>query len=265
MFLLTANIPQNWRELLLGVTGAGYEPTHIYVSPPSVGAAELKVFRTLTIRPGESIAMRVFLGWYVCGDESHLCRRIFLESPTGEPLDLEVIPADSQRDVGLFGGPLANHPFLIRSYSRRVTVSDREVWIYAAGAEPTEKIGVFDQLMTLVAHHNSLLQPGTGLHRPTVSDPPFDSVLGQRDRNGGSHACRCSVRAARVGVRFIANRAIDVSITSADAANANGTCSSYVVSRYGCRHGRDGRPPQRLAAPFRVRRRRLCQRTGVAV
>jgi len=154
MFLLTADVPQNWLELLLGVTGAGYEPTHVYVSPPSVMAAELKVFRTLTIRPGESIAMRVFLGSYVCGDESHLCRRVFLESPTAEPLDLEVIPADSQRDVGLFGGPPANHPFFIRSYSRRVTVSDREVWIYAAGAEPTEKSGVFDQPMTLVAHRH---------------------------------------------------------------------------------------------------------------
>jgi hypothetical protein len=154
MFLLTADVPQNWLELLLGVTGAGYEPTHVYVSPPSVMAAELKVFRTLTIRPGESIAMRVFLGSYVCGDESHLCRRVFLESPTAEPLDLEVIPADSQRDVGLFAGPLANHPFVIRSYSRRVTVSDREVWIYPAGAEPTEKGGVFDQPMTLVAHRH---------------------------------------------------------------------------------------------------------------
>ena len=153
MFLLTANIPQNWRELLLAVTRAGYEPTHIYVSPPSVMAAELKVFRSLTIRPGGSIAMRVFLGSYVCGDESHLCRRVFLESPTAEPLDLEVIPADSQGDVGLFGGPLANHPFFIRSYSRRVTVSDREVWIYAA-AEPTEKRGVFDRPMILVAHRH---------------------------------------------------------------------------------------------------------------
>ena len=152
MFVLTANIPQNWRELLLGLTRAGYEPTRVYVTPTS--GTELRLLRTLTIRPGESIDMRVFLGSYVCGDESHLCRRILLEPSTGEPMDLEVIPADSQRDVGLF----AKHPFSVTSYPRRVTVPDGEAWIYAAGAELTAQrsgvLGVFDQKLTLIAHRH---------------------------------------------------------------------------------------------------------------
>ena len=155
MFVLTANIPQNWQELLLGVTGAVYEPTRVYVTPTS--GTELRLLRTLTIRPGESIDMRVFLGSYVCGDESHLCRRVFIES-SGESVDLEVVPADAKRNVGLFVGPSVNHPISPRSFQRRVTVSNGEVWIYAEGAERTAQdtgsLGVFDQKLTLIAHRH---------------------------------------------------------------------------------------------------------------
>lgn len=69
---------------------------------------------------------------------------------------LEAIPADSQQDVGLFRGPEANHPLCVTSYPRRVTVSEREVWVYPARAQRTEKgsgvLGVFDRPITLVAH-----------------------------------------------------------------------------------------------------------------
>ena len=150
MFALTADIPQDWRELWLGVTAVGYEPARVYVSSSTTDAV-LRVFRSLTIRPGASIEMRVFLGHSVCGYESHLCRRVLVQSSTGEPIDLEAIPADSQRHVGLFAGPEANHPFSVTSYPRRVTVSDGEVWIYA-GAEPTNVYGVFEQKLTLIAH-----------------------------------------------------------------------------------------------------------------
>jgi hypothetical protein len=155
-FVLTANLPQDWSSLLLGVDAAGYEPTRIYINPPLVNAAELRLLPTLSIRPGESLAMRVFVGSYVCGFESHLCRRVVLESPTAEPMDLEVTPADTGQGVGLFAGPEANHPILVTTYQRRVTVSEREVWVYAAATRPTGKysgvLAVFDQPLTLVAH-----------------------------------------------------------------------------------------------------------------
>ncbi len=151
-FVLTANIPQDWRELLLNVTGAGYETTKIYVSPPVVMAAELRLLRTLIIRPGESIALRVFTGSYVCGFESNLCRRVLVESPTGESVNVEVVPASSEREAGLF----TNQPFTVTSFPRHVTVPGGEVWIYPAGAERPEKrsgsLAVFDQPMTLIAH-----------------------------------------------------------------------------------------------------------------
>jgi hypothetical protein len=44
----------------------------------------------------------------------------------------------------------------VTTYQRRVTVSEREVWVYAAATRPTGKysgvLAVFDQPLTLVAH-----------------------------------------------------------------------------------------------------------------
>jgi hypothetical protein len=93
VFVLTATSPQNPRVFPLRVTGAGYEAAQVLVDPTS--PSELRLLRTLTIGRGESIQMRVFLGSNVCGDESHLCRRVVLESSAREPMNLEVIPADS--------------------------------------------------------------------------------------------------------------------------------------------------------------------------
>ena len=121
-------------------------------------AADVRVFPTLTIRPGQSLDMRVFLGSYVCSDESHLCGRILIES-SGESIDVEVVPADAHRDVGLVVGPSVNHPIYVKSYQRRVTVSGGEVWVYPAGAEPTGDssstgVGVFEQAVRLTAYRH---------------------------------------------------------------------------------------------------------------
>ncbi len=61
---------------------------------------------------------------------------ILIESP-GESIDVEVIPADAHRDVGLVVGPAVNHPIYVRSYQRRVTVSGGEVWIFGAPGKVT--------------------------------------------------------------------------------------------------------------------------------
>ena len=55
--------------------------------------------------------MRVFLGSYVCSDESHLCRRILIES-SGESIDIEVVAAGADRHVGLVVGLTVQPPHL---------------------------------------------------------------------------------------------------------------------------------------------------------
>ena len=124
-FLLTANLPADWREMRLGITQPGYEPTGIYIRPSEVTNAVLRVYPTLTIRPGESIATHVSLGSYVCGDESVRCRRVVVESLPGESIDLEVSPADRQEEIGL----MADSVFFSFRFERQVTVSRGVVWI----------------------------------------------------------------------------------------------------------------------------------------
>jgi hypothetical protein len=157
VFGFNADLPVGWRSLGLAVEGEQFETTATSVTPTSAVAAELRLLRRVTIRPGESIEMRVFLGSSTCGFESYLCRRVFLESSTGESVNVEVIPADSERDVGLFAG--AGHPVRITNYPRRVTVTEGEVWIYPGAAERTGIFGVFDQKITLIAHRASAAAP----------------------------------------------------------------------------------------------------------
>jgi len=157
-FVFTLDLSPDWRNITLKVTRGGYDSTRIYLPPTMVTAADVRVFPTLTIRPGESIDMRVFLGSYVYSDESHLCRRILIES-SGESIDVEAVPADAHRDVGLVVGPSVNHPIYVKSYQRRVTVSGGEVWVYPAGAEPTgvsssTGVGVFEQAVRLTAYRH---------------------------------------------------------------------------------------------------------------
>ena len=158
MFVLTLDLAPRWRNITLEVTRDGYDSTRIYVTPTEVMAADVRVLPTLTIRPGESLDMRVFLGSYVCSDESHLCRRILIES-SGESIDIEVVAAGADRDVGLVVGPTVNHPIYVRSYQRRVTVSGGEVWVYPARAEHTgvssgTGMGVFEQAVRLTAYRH---------------------------------------------------------------------------------------------------------------
>lgn len=127
-FLLTARVSPRWKELLLDVSREGYEPTRIYVSPTAATAAELRLYQRLTIRRGESVQMSVDLGSYVCGFESHRCRRVFVES--GEAMDLEVMHADGPGKAGLVVGPEINHPISVVDYQPRATMSGGEVWIY---------------------------------------------------------------------------------------------------------------------------------------
>lgn len=134
-FVLTVNLPPAWRELLLSVTRDGYEPTQMYVAPAAATTALLRLLPTLTIRSGDSIDTRVLIGTHACGFESWPCRRVVVEPPSGESMDLEVIPADGQ-EVTLVVGPEASHPFTV-SIRHQVTMSAGEVWIYGAPGRVT--------------------------------------------------------------------------------------------------------------------------------
>jgi hypothetical protein len=59
MFRLTANLPQDWEELMLEVVNPGFEPREMYLNAASAMNALLRAHRANTIRPGESVQPRV--------------------------------------------------------------------------------------------------------------------------------------------------------------------------------------------------------------
>ena len=133
-FGFNASLPRKWSEIVLRVLRDGYDPTDIYVDRSLATAVVLRAYRTLTIRPGESIDTRLSLGSYVCGMESSRCRRVIVSAPSGEVIDLEVTPSNADDEVGLLVGETAPAFFKVE---RHVTLTGGPVWIVGPNARVT--------------------------------------------------------------------------------------------------------------------------------
>ena len=59
------------------------------------------MYPTLTIRPGESIEVRVGGSKVWCGWDGYPCRRVLVEASPGGPVELEVVSHDSSRPMAL--------------------------------------------------------------------------------------------------------------------------------------------------------------------
>ena len=125
MFRLTANLPQDWVEVMLKVTNHGYEPTEMYLHHESATNAVLRAYRAITIHSGESVQLRV-LFQESCAFESIPCRRIFVEASAGELIDLEVSPVET-RD--LFGVMVEPFPISLPPLQTQLTVRRGAAWI----------------------------------------------------------------------------------------------------------------------------------------
>jgi hypothetical protein len=127
-FVLSVILPDGWSRLTVRVTGSGFEPTQDNVTPAQATGAVLRLLSTVTIRAGESIETRVFLGPQFCGGDSWPCRQVFVEAPSGVSLDIEVFPSE-ERVVTLIVGPEPSHPYE-PTIQRRVTMPRGELWVY---------------------------------------------------------------------------------------------------------------------------------------
>jgi hypothetical protein len=127
-FAFTAGLPAHWSQVMLEGTRPGYERTPAFVNAATPEFITLKLIPTVTIRPGESLVTRIYRHGYTCFFESWACRRVIVDSPSGEPVDIEMIPVDTQAPVGL-EGPESSHP-LFPTLQRRLTVSGGDIWMY---------------------------------------------------------------------------------------------------------------------------------------
>jgi hypothetical protein len=125
-FRLTANLPQDWSDLTLKVAHPGFEPAEFSLKPESARFAVLKAYRTITIRPGESVQLRVLHFQETCAEESIACRRIMVEAPGDELINLEVVPVQSEDAFGVLVAPF---PYSLPPLQTRLTVRRGAAWI----------------------------------------------------------------------------------------------------------------------------------------
>ena len=111
-FTLPLNLPRDWSSVTLKLTGSGYEDRNFIFESNTAGTrAEIRMFPTLVIRPGESIEVRVeriivgqlqfhnacaFLGVIPC-------RRVLVDASPGKPVELEIVSHDTSKPMGLAG------------------------------------------------------------------------------------------------------------------------------------------------------------------
>jgi hypothetical protein len=113
-FSLTLNLPSSWTFVGLKFTGpAGYDDLDARFEPtaapchfaPCWAAADrpaIKMYPSLVIRPGESIDVRVESTINRCAFAGTLaCRRVLVEASPGEPVELEILPRDTGKPMGL--------------------------------------------------------------------------------------------------------------------------------------------------------------------
>jgi hypothetical protein len=107
-FTLRVNLPTSWSFAYIKVTGAEYDGVGgINAGGPANGTSirigwEIRMYPTLVIRPGESIDVRVgsvgSCGW---GGDAGFCRRVLVAASPGDPVELELVPDDSSKPMGL--------------------------------------------------------------------------------------------------------------------------------------------------------------------
>ena len=124
-FSLTANLPKDWRFLTLKVSSPGVEATQLTVRPDSAVFAVIKAYRLITIRPGESVQLRVLHFHDTCGMDGIPCRRINVEAQADESIDLEVFPVQTDEVFGV----TVTFPFPQPSFQTRLTVRRGAAWI----------------------------------------------------------------------------------------------------------------------------------------
>jgi len=125
-FTLPLNLPRVWTFVSLKLTGPpGYDETQQrFETNTATDRPAIRMYPTLVIRPGESIDVRVENGILWCGWDSASCRRVLVEAPPGEAVELELVPHDSSNLIALGLARVPEDAFILEPDMsvRRVTV-----------------------------------------------------------------------------------------------------------------------------------------------
>lgn len=124
---------KEWETVELWVTRDGYEPVIATATPASADVV-VRMYPTLTIRPGESIEARLFLDTYSTAWDGFVFRRVVIDAPPGEPVQVDLTPLDHPY-IGLSTGSAGQDPS-DHGLRDRMIVSTGAVWITGLSGSP---------------------------------------------------------------------------------------------------------------------------------
>lgn len=145
-FTLTVNLPSFWTVVGLKFTGpAGHDDRYGRFEPtaapcmiaPCWAAADrpaIRMYPTLVIRPGESIDVRVESTINSCAFGGVPCRRVLVEASPGEPVELEIVPRDTSKPMGL-----APDEWTDQSQARLMVAPSSSAYVVWDGDETTRQ------------------------------------------------------------------------------------------------------------------------------
>ena len=124
-----------WEDAGLRVTRDGYEPVHAAATPASTDVV-VRLYPTLTIRPGESIDARLLdLDAYATPWDGVIARRVVIEAAPGEPIQVDLTPLDHP-SIGLTTLSAFQAPGDGAFPQHRMIVSTGAVWITGISGWP---------------------------------------------------------------------------------------------------------------------------------
>ena len=128
-FILDANWPEHWPGISLTVDREGYEGTGMGLAAhEATREVIMKMYRLLTISTGERLLATLSIRTAGACWWEPICRRVRVNAPSGQPVDLEVTSSDGQEHVGLAFGD--QQLFWESNFPSRVTVPGGvDVWI----------------------------------------------------------------------------------------------------------------------------------------
>jgi hypothetical protein len=116
-FTLPLNLPVGWvgwRGLYFKLTAPpGYDDRYQWFTPQTAEQRPtIRMYRTLAVRPGESIDVRIDSGIVSCGWDGYACRRVLVAASAGNPVELEVVSRESGKGMAL-GLAMPGYPYIL--------------------------------------------------------------------------------------------------------------------------------------------------------
>jgi hypothetical protein len=133
-YVMTVELPETFSgEAELEIRGPGLEPAWKRLKSSEIHDATIDMYRTIRLRPGESVETQLVFRPYTAPSCELWCRRIIVDgwSPGGPLIEVQLVPLEDEQHIGIFAEPWPLSGVSDPPYPRIAQVAG-ELWIMGA-------------------------------------------------------------------------------------------------------------------------------------